>query len=71
MIEVLASADVAVPAPELFAYVADMSNNPEWQQGQVACTWTSPPPVGVGSTYPASAPRSEGDRVACSGCWTR
>lgn len=51
MIEVTASADVAVPADALFAFVADMSNNPRWQRGQVACTWTSPPPIGVGSTY--------------------
>lgn len=51
MIEVTATADVAVPAADLFAFVADMPNNPRWQRGQESCEWTSPPPVGVGSTY--------------------
>jgi uncharacterized protein YndB with AHSA1/START domain len=51
MIEVTASADIARPAPEVFDYVADMANNPRWQQGQESCTWTSAGPIGVGSTY--------------------
>lgn len=51
MIEVTAAADVARPAHEVFAFVADLSNNPRWQQGQESCIWTSPPPIGVGSTY--------------------
>lgn len=51
MIDVTAAADVARPADEVFAFIADMSNNPRWQQGQESCTWTSPPPIGVGSTY--------------------
>ena len=51
MIEVRASADIARPAGEVFDFVADMSNNPRWQQGQESCTWTSAPPIGVGSTY--------------------
>jgi hypothetical protein len=51
MIEITASADVPRPAPELFAFVADMRNNPRWQQGQVSCEWTTPPPIAVGSRY--------------------
>lgn len=51
MIEVTAAAEVPRPAEELFAYVSDMSNNPRWQQGQVRCEWTTPPPIGVGSHY--------------------
>ncbi len=51
MIEVTATADVARPATALFAFLADMSNNPSWQQGQVSCEWTTPPPIGVGSRY--------------------
>lgn len=51
MIEVRATADIARPAPEVFAFVADMSNNPRWQSGQESCSWTSPGPIGVGSTY--------------------
>lgn len=51
MIDVTATAEVPRPADELFAYVSDMSNNPRWQQGQVRCEWTTPPPIGVGSRY--------------------
>jgi uncharacterized membrane protein len=51
MIEITATADVHRPAEELFAFVADMENNPRWQQGQVSCEWTTPPPIGVGSRY--------------------
>lgn len=51
MIEVHASVDIARPASDVFAYVADMSNNPTWQRGQESCTWTSNGPIAVGSTY--------------------
>ena len=27
------------------------TNNPKWQRGQESCTWTSDPPLRVGSTY--------------------
>jgi hypothetical protein len=50
------------PAPELFAFVSDVSNNPRWQKGQVSCRWPSPPPVGIGSTYEQEA-RFLGRRV--------
>jgi hypothetical protein len=50
------------PAPEVFAFVSDVSNNPRWQKGQVSCRWTSPPPVGIGSTYEQEA-RFLGRRV--------
>lgn len=36
---------------EVFAFLADASNNPTWQQGMRSCTWTSPAPIAVGSTY--------------------
>ena len=39
------------PADLVFDVVADMSRNPEWQQGMKSCTWTSEPPIRVGSTY--------------------
>jgi hypothetical protein len=42
---------VARPAEEVFAFFADATNNPVWQSGMVSCTWTSPPPISVGSTY--------------------
>lgn len=39
------------PATEVFDFIADMENNPRWQKGQRSCTWTSEPPLRVGSTY--------------------
>ncbi len=39
------------PATEVFDFIADMSNNPEWQRGQQSCVWTTEPPIRVGSTY--------------------
>ncbi len=39
------------PAGEVFAFVSDATNNPRWQRGMRSCAWTSPPPIGVGSTY--------------------
>ncbi|HSJ46118.1 MAG TPA: SRPBCC family protein [Euzebyales bacterium] len=39
------------PADEVFAFIADASNNSRWQQGMRSCAWTSPPPIGVGATY--------------------
>jgi uncharacterized protein YndB with AHSA1/START domain len=50
-----ANRDIERPAVEVFAFVSDSSNNPRWQKGQVSCVWTSPPPVGVGSTYDQEA----------------
>ncbi|HSK91864.1 MAG TPA: SRPBCC family protein [Euzebyales bacterium] len=42
---------IARPADEVFAFLSDAANNPRWQRGMRSCAWTSPPPVGVGSTY--------------------
>lgn len=39
------------PVGEVFAFVSDATNNPRWQRGMRSCAWTSPPPIGVGSTY--------------------
>lgn len=43
------------PADEVFAFVSDAANNPKWQRGQRSCVWTSPSPIGVGSTYEQEA----------------
>jgi ribosome-associated toxin RatA of RatAB toxin-antitoxin module len=43
------------PAPEVFAVVSDVRNNPRWQGGMVSCEWTSPPPRGLGATYDQTA----------------
>jgi hypothetical protein len=47
--------DVARPANEAFAFVADVENNPRWQRGMRVCRWTSPPPHGIGATYDQTA----------------
>jgi hypothetical protein len=39
------------PPTEVFAFLSDWSNNPRWQKGMQSCTWTSEPPLRVGSTY--------------------
>lgn len=49
--ELSASTTVDRPADEVFAFVSDAANNPRWQRGMRSCVWTSPPPLGVGSTY--------------------
>lgn len=44
------STEIARPASEVFAYVADFENNPRWQGGMQSCAWTSQT-RGVGGTY--------------------
>lgn len=51
MIEVRVSIEVDRPPEEVFAYWSDWTNNPKWQQGMESCTWTSEPPLRLGSTY--------------------
>ena len=51
MIEVRAEVTVRRPPTEVFAYLADMAHNPEWQKGMQTCRWTSEPPLRLGSTY--------------------
>ena len=55
MIEVRQTLTVAQSPAEVFAFWGDHSNNPQWQKGQRSCTWTSEPPLGVGSTYDQEA----------------
>lgn len=51
------SSEVVVdrPSDEVFDYVADFSNNPDWQGGMRSCVWTTLPPIGVGSRYEQEA----------------
>ena len=49
--EINSSVTVVRRSDEVFDYLADMSNNPEWQKGMKSCRWTSDGPIGVGSTY--------------------
>ena len=55
MTEIIVTTDIERPAAEVFDYLADMANNPQWQQGQRSCTWTSDPPLRLGSTYDQEA----------------
>jgi uncharacterized membrane protein len=45
------SVDIDRPAPEVFAYIEEVTNNTEWLKGMRSCTWTTDPPVRVGSRY--------------------
>jgi uncharacterized membrane protein len=55
MIEVRVNIDVEKPMAAVFAFLSDWSNNPSWQTGMKACTWTSEPPLQLGSTYDQEA----------------
>ena len=55
MIEVNVTIEVERAPAEVFAFWSDHSNNPRWQKGMRRCTWTSEPPLGVGSTYDQEA----------------
>ena len=46
---------VARPADEVFPFFADAENNPRWQNGMVACRWTSAERLVVGATYDQEA----------------
>ena len=46
-----ASREIDRPVDEVFAFFADASNNPRWQNGMVSCEWTSEPPIRMGSSY--------------------
>lgn len=50
-VHLAASQIIHRPAHDVFAFVADAANNPRWQRGMRSCRWTSPPPIGLGSTY--------------------
>jgi uncharacterized membrane protein len=57
--EAMIQVDVAItvnrPPDEVFAFISDFENNPKWQNGMQRCTFTSPPPLDVGSTYDQEA----------------
>ena len=42
--------DIEAPRGLVFDYIADLTNNPEWQRGVTRTEWTSPLPVVVGTT---------------------
>jgi hypothetical protein len=51
MIEVTVTTEIEVPDSVAFGYLADVTNNPEWQHGVQSTRWTSSPPGDVGATY--------------------
>lgn len=51
MIDVTIETAFDRPADEVFTYLADYEHGPEWQRAMTSARWTSPPPVGVGSTF--------------------
>ena len=55
MISVTATINIDRPAPVAFALVSDFERNPEWQRGMVSCTFTTDPPLRVGSRYDQEA----------------
>ena len=51
MIDITVTTEIAVTAEEAFDYLADVTNNPEWQSGVEKTEWTSTPPGQQGATY--------------------
>ena len=39
------------PPEEVFAFITNFENNPQWQSGMKSCKFTSEGAVGVGTTY--------------------
>lgn len=46
-----ATVDIDRPAPEVFEYLEDVTNNTAWLKGMRSCAWSTAPPVCVGSRY--------------------
>jgi len=44
------SAEIALPAAEVFGFLSNLENLPRWQSGVVRAEQTSPGPIDVGST---------------------
>lgn len=51
MIRFDVSIEIERPPSEVFGFISDFEKNPLWQSGMVEARFTSPPPLGVGSTY--------------------
>lgn len=53
--ELSAIREIPRPAPEVFAFLADASNNPRWRRGMRSCRWASSPPISIDSVYEQEA----------------
>ena len=47
---IVINTEIDVPAEAAFDYIADLTNNPEWQSGVTDTVWTAPLPVVIGAT---------------------
>jgi uncharacterized membrane protein len=62
---VVVTVDIDRPAKEVFTILEEAEHNPRWLRGMESCTWTTPPPVAVGSRYEQVA-RFLGKRIRTS-----
>lgn len=51
MIRIVTEVEINCPSDEVFAYISNFENNPQWQSGQLSATFTTEDPQRVGSTY--------------------
>ncbi|MCP3996625.1 MAG: hypothetical protein GY722_16440 [bacterium] len=49
--DVKVQVEISAKPEDVFDYIADLSNNPEWQSGVDTTEWTSEPPIAVGSSW--------------------
>jgi uncharacterized membrane protein len=55
MITVNISIDINQSPDKVFSFLSDFENNPKWQNGMKVCSWTTEPPLRIGSTYSQEA----------------
>ena len=46
---IVINTEIDIPAAAVFEYIADLTNNPEWQSGVAETVWTTPLPLTVGT----------------------
>jgi uncharacterized membrane protein len=51
MIKIQSEVFINHPPEEVFNYISNFENNPEWQSGMVSAKFTTDPPLRVGSKY--------------------
>ena len=51
MIKTESSTFIARPPQEVFDFVSDLSNRPQWDKEVISAEWTSESPIRAGSTY--------------------
>lgn len=51
MIHIESKINIKRAPADIFAFITNFENNPQWQSGMISARFTSNPPIGVGSTY--------------------